>query len=82
MSCTSFLWASCVFLLQHGVPFFSTFAVPLFLLAPFLVSIIVEMSGDLVDEDIFFSLWDFCAVGGLSYRACAIMYAVAMGTSE
>ena len=22
MSCTSFLWASCVFLLQHGVPFF------------------------------------------------------------
>ena len=29
-----------------------------------------------------FFLWDFCAIGSLSYRACVIMYAVAMGTSE
>lgn len=29
-----------------------------------------------------FFLWDFCAVGCFSFRTCAIMYAVAMGTSE
>lgn len=41
-----------------------------------------EMSGDLVDGGGIFFLWDFCAIGGLSYRVCAIMDAVAMGTSE
>lgn len=40
------------------------------------------MSGDLVDGGGIFFLWDFCAIGGLSYRVCAIMDAVAMGTSE
>ena len=47
--------ASCVsLLLQHGAPsFFSTFCGSSLLASPFLVSIIVEMSDDLVDKDIF-----------------------------
>lgn len=40
------------------------------------------MSGGEVGSDAIFFLWDFCAVWCFSYRACAIMYAVAMGTSE
>lgn len=43
--------------------FFSTFAVPLFLLSPFFVSISVKMSGDLVDEDIFFIYGIFARAG-------------------
>lgn len=40
-----------------------------------------EISGDEIGSDNFF-LWDFCEVGRFSWRACAIMYAVAMGASE
>lgn len=39
-----------------------------------------EMSGG--QFGCYFFLWDFCAVWCFSYRACAIMCAVAMGTSE
>ena len=41
-----------------------------------------EMPGGRAGSGATFFLWDFCAIVGLSYRACAIMYAVAMGTSE
>lgn len=39
------------------------------------------LGGDVGSGAIFF-LCDFCAVGCFSFRACAIIYAVAMGTSE